>query len=294
MAAVADTSTSDARALIEAQRAEIESLRRELEATRADDEIARVLFEQSSDAHLIFDDSGIIDCNHAAVKMLLCEDKSQVLNLHPAVLSPERQPDGRRSLEKSVEMDGRARREGYHRFEWIHRRMNGELFPVEVTLTPVQISSGPALLVVWHELTEIKQAESTLREQLDVIVAQRAEIARLSMPLIEVAAGVLMAPVLGTVDRAALAGQVPRILEQVTARATQTLIVDLTGLQQVDAETGELLTRTLAAVSLLGVEGVLVGISPSVAQQLVELGAALQGVKIYRSVREALARLGDS
>lgn len=143
MAAVADTSTSDARALIEAQRAEIESLRRELEATRADDEIARVLFEQSSDAHLIFDDSGIIDCNNAAVKMLLCEDKSQVLNLHPAVLSPERQPDGRRSLEKSVEMDGRARREGYHRFEWIHRRMNGELFPVEVTLTPVQISERP-------------------------------------------------------------------------------------------------------------------------------------------------------
>ena len=53
-----------------------------------------MLFEQSSDAHLIFDErDGIIDCNHATVAMLRYRDKSEVLALHPAVLSPEYQPD---------------------------------------------------------------------------------------------------------------------------------------------------------------------------------------------------------
>ena len=122
----------------------------------------RVLFEKSSDAHLLVDDTGIMDCNDAAVKMLRCSDKLEVLTLHPGALSPEFQPDGRHSLEKCVEMDALARQNGYHRFEWTHRKMDGQLFPVEVTLTPVTIDGKATLLVVWHDLTRRKQAESAL------------------------------------------------------------------------------------------------------------------------------------
>ena len=128
-------------------------------------ETFRVLFEQSSDAHLIFDErDGILDCNRAAVNMLRCRDKSEVLASHPAVLSPEFQPDGRRSLDKCVDMDAAARRHGFHRFDWTHRRADGEEFPCEVTLTPVELHGRPALLVVWHDLTDRKQAEDALRE----------------------------------------------------------------------------------------------------------------------------------
>ena len=127
-------------------------------------ETVRVLFEQSSDAHLIFDErNGILDCNHAAVAMLRYRDKSEVLALHPAVLSPEYQPCGRRSLDKCIDMDAEARRNGYHRFDWTHRRADGEEFPCEVTLTPVELHGRTALLVVWHDLTERKRAEDALR-----------------------------------------------------------------------------------------------------------------------------------
>ena len=123
-----------------------------------------MLFEYSSDAHLLFDDTGIIDCNHAAVAMLRCRDKTEALALHPAVLSPTYQPDGRLSLEKCVEMDALAYEKGYHRFEWTHRKMDGETFPVEVTLTPVTLNGKPTLLVVWHDMTERKRAEEALRQ----------------------------------------------------------------------------------------------------------------------------------
>ncbi len=124
----------------------------------------RVLFEQSSDAHLLFNGAGIIDCNEATVQMLGCQDKREVLGLHPAALSPEFQPDGQPSMLKCIEMDAIAHRCGYHRFDWTHRRHDGEEFLCEVTLTPVVLEGRPALLVVWHDLTERQRAQQALIE----------------------------------------------------------------------------------------------------------------------------------
>jgi len=140
-------------------------LLREVTSSSGAEERFRVLFEQSSDAHLLFGDEGIIDCNQATLTMLGGVERSAVIGLHPARLSPEFQPDGRRSDEKCIEMDRLARERGHHRFEWQHRRLDGSDFPVEVTFTPVQLCGQPVLLVVWHDLTERKAAERAERER---------------------------------------------------------------------------------------------------------------------------------
>ena len=41
----------------------------------------RVLFEHSSDPHIIFDATGITDCNEAMVRLLGAPDKGHVLAL---------------------------------------------------------------------------------------------------------------------------------------------------------------------------------------------------------------------
>ena len=71
-------------------------------------------------------------------------------------------------------MDGIATARGYHRFEWLHRKLDGEVFPVEVTLNAVQIGGKPALIVVWHDLTEIKRAEAELRRRTEELAAINA------------------------------------------------------------------------------------------------------------------------
>jgi PAS domain S-box-containing protein len=271
-------------------RAHNERLELEAAANASANENFRVLFEYSSDAHLLFDDRGIIDCNPAAILMLRCADKAQVLNLHPAVLSPELQPDGRSSLEKSVEMDALARVHGHHRFEWMHRRRTGEDFPVEVTLTPVRLSSGPALLVVWHELTEVKRREAELRSQLELIRAQQAEIYRLSMPVIEVWDRVLMVPVLGALDRETAASLTTPVLAAIARTGARAIILDLTGLTGADLPTARHLGRLLTATQLLGAEGMIVGIGPTVAQAFIAAGAEFPRVRTLATLREALQR----
>src|SRR3954464_13882845 len=122
----------------------------------------QILFDRSSDPHIIFDATGITDCNDAMIRLLGAPDKSRVLSLHPAALSPEFQPDGRRSAEKSAEMDRIARQRGHHRFEWVHRRLDGKEVPVEVAMSAVEINGAPAMVVVWHDLTDRKRAENEL------------------------------------------------------------------------------------------------------------------------------------
>ena len=120
------------------------------------------IFENASDAFLIISGSNFIDCNESAVQLLNAKSKKQVLISHPSQLSPEKQPDGRNSLEKANEMMDIAHRKGFHRFEWIHKKLTGEVFPVEVSLTAIEFNSKLVLYTLWKDLTKVKEKEELL------------------------------------------------------------------------------------------------------------------------------------
>ena len=74
----------------------------------------QVLFERSSDAHLLFDErDGVIDCNQAALQLFGCKDRSELRGLHPAVAVggiPTRR----------TAVDGEVHRDGFNRApRWI-------------------------------------------------------------------------------------------------------------------------------------------------------------------------------
>jgi PAS domain S-box-containing protein len=123
----------------------------------------RRLFECSLDPHLLVAETGIIDCNQAALTMLRCTDKAELMHKQPSDFSPEFQPGGRRSLDCQGEVNEIVERTGTHRFEWTHRRLDGTDVPVEVTLTTVELDGNKHLLSVWHDLTERKNAENKLK-----------------------------------------------------------------------------------------------------------------------------------
>ena len=128
-----------------------------------DSDSYRELFERSADAILIIDGEHFIDCNKSAVRMLRGESRAQVLQMHPSELSPPAQPDGRESREKANEMMATAMRVGNHRFEWVHRRVDGTDFPVEVLLTMVPRGEGHRLHVVWRDISNRRRLEEELR-----------------------------------------------------------------------------------------------------------------------------------
>jgi PAS domain S-box-containing protein len=123
----------------------------------------RVLFDGAADASLLMNDKGFMDCNSAALKMFGYASVADLTALHPADLSPPNQPDGTPSQAGSEQRIATAFLNGKNRFEWLHRRKNGEDFPAEVCLTALTLHGRPALLGTVRDITERKQAESSLR-----------------------------------------------------------------------------------------------------------------------------------
>ncbi len=127
------------------------------------------LFEKSADGILIIDKGKFIQCNEMIVEMLLYDAKEDLLNVRPSELSPEFQPDGRRSDEKAEEMISIAQKKGSHQFEWVHTKANGKNFVTEVTLTAITLNNRNVLHVIWRDISEKKKAQQELLEQKDIL-----------------------------------------------------------------------------------------------------------------------------
>lgn len=118
----------------------------------------RDLFYKSKDCILIIKNGKFIDCNAAAVALLKYKNKEELLNIHPSVISPEKQPDGRSSVEKADEMMQMAIEKGSHRFEWLHKKANGEIFPVDVLLTTITNEDGSITIhTTWRDISKQKK-----------------------------------------------------------------------------------------------------------------------------------------
>jgi PAS domain S-box-containing protein len=123
----------------------------------------RILFNNSPDSYFLYSEGQIIDCNEAAERMMRC-DKSKIIGLTPADLSPRYQPDGCISQEKANLMIQLAYKNGNHTFEWVHRRFdNTEIF-VEISMADIAVDHKPTLFATWRDITERKKNESALQE----------------------------------------------------------------------------------------------------------------------------------
>jgi PAS domain S-box-containing protein len=138
------------------------------EAPKESESKFRLLFERSADAMFLLDGKKFIDCNNAAVEMMKCSSRDELLDLHPSEISPERQTDGQSSREKSEEMIKKAFEKGTHKFEWIYHRSNGEEFPAMITLTAIHWKGEKILHATVKDITERKTAENALLESREL------------------------------------------------------------------------------------------------------------------------------
>ncbi|QKG67077.1 EAL domain-containing protein [Pseudomonas sp. B14-6] len=126
----------------------------------------RALFERSPDPTWILGRRGICsDANAAALKIFGYEDITTLHKIKATDISPLFQNDGQSTTNKAQAMLNMAIEKGVHRFEWLHKRADGTVFPAEVTLSSVTLSDEPMLYAVVRDVSGRKQTEQALLTQ---------------------------------------------------------------------------------------------------------------------------------
>lgn len=152
-----------------------------------------------------------------------------------------------------------------------------------LTIALETVSLLPMLL---RNLLESSATERQMQEA--IITAQRSTIETLSTPIVPVTDDVLVMPLVGTIDSARAMQIMDVMLTGIATHHARVIIVDITGVSVIDTAVANYLIQATRAARLLGTTVVLVGITPEVAQTMVQLGVELAGIVTRSNLQSGL------
>jgi rsbT co-antagonist protein RsbR len=140
-----------------------------------------------------------------------------------------------------------------------------------------------------RDVTNQKQVEAeSARLQQEVAEAQQRAIQELSTPVIPILEGVIVMPLVGSIDTLRARGILRKLLGGIREHRAKVVILDITGVPIVDSGVAAHLNKSIQAARLKGARTIVVGISDAVAETIVELGLDWSGIETLSDLQTGL------
>lgn len=140
------------------------------------------------------------------------------------------------------------------------------------------------------------QHDEMERALLNVVTEHRIQeerfnhaLSEISTPIIPVHEGILILPLIGSINSRRATDITERLLEAISASQAEIVIIDITGVPMIDTSIANHMLVTTRAANLLGSQVVLVGIGPEIAQTIVHLGVDLQDLVTLANLQSGIA-----
>jgi rsbT co-antagonist protein RsbR len=114
----------------------------------------------------------------------------------------------------------------------------------------------------------VQQRERVIREQQEAI-------RELSTPVLQVRERLLILPIIGLIDPQRARQLTEQLLRGIRTNRAKVVVIDITGVAAMDASVANHLVQTVEAARLLGATVIVTGLSPEIAQTLVNIGVDL-------------------
>jgi rsbT co-antagonist protein RsbR len=135
----------------------------------------------------------------------------------------------------------------------------------------------------------VQERERTIREQQEAI-------RELSTPVLQVRDRLLILPIIGLIDPQRARQLTEQLLRGIRANRAKVVVIDITGVAAMDTNVANHLVQTVEASRLLGATVIVTGLSPEIAQTLVNIGVDLSKMTtvgdLQGGIEEAERRLG--
>jgi rsbT co-antagonist protein RsbR len=260
-------------------------------------ELAENVVASISDMLLIVDGDGRIQQANRAVETLLGSSEKELLGRRIQTLFSTDAGDAA-GLDADwlsvVLRDGEIRN-----CDAAYLTRDDQPLPVVFSASRLRSPQGAVIgaVCIAKDVTERRQAERDLREQLERITSQEEMIRALFTPIIRVWERVLVLPIIGELDPQRVAQIMHDLLHAVVDTRSAYVVLDLTGVEAVDGETADNLLRINHAVRLLGAGCLLSGISPSFARSIIaqdlDLRELVSFSTLHAALHHALMHMGE-
>ena len=138
--------------------------------------------------------------------------------------------------------------------------------------------------------------ENYIRSREEIIQQQRMDMMELSTPVIKVWDKILTLPIIGTLDSRRAQMMMEALLQKIVESGSTIAILDITGVRTMDTLVANHLIKTVTAARLMGARCILTGVSPAIAQTMVQLGIDLTQIttraQMSDGIKLALEMLG--
>ncbi|HEX8070907.1 MAG TPA: STAS domain-containing protein [Pyrinomonadaceae bacterium] len=142
----------------------------------------------------------------------------------------------------------------------------------------------------------LAMVENFIRSREEIIRQQRADMLELSTPVIKVWDKILTLPIIGTLDSRRAQLMMEALLQRIVESGSTVAILDITGVRTMDTLVANHLIKTVTAARLMGARCILTGVSPAIAQTMVQLGIDLSQIttraQMADGIRLALELVG--
>lgn len=130
--------------------------------------------------------------------------------------------------------------------------------------------------------------QAYLEEKERTIYAQEAELRETATPITQIWDGVLTLPIIGTLDSSRTMLIMEALLNRIAQDRAQAVVMDLTGVKNIDSQVSHHLIQMVRAVQLMGSDAILTGIRPEIARALTSLNIDLGNVTTRASLSDGL------
>ncbi|MGB0695438.1 MAG: PAS domain S-box protein [Rhodospirillaceae bacterium] len=254
------------------------------------DDFFVAVFECVLDGIVIINAKGVICAVNAAIPIMFGYDREEMIGQNVRMLMHENTAAKHDGYLQNYAETSIAKIIGIGR-EDIARRANGEMFPIDLSVSQVDHGADRYYVGVIRDISDLKESQSIIEEQ-------RRSLLDLSTPALQLFDGIVLMPLIGTIDSERASMVIERLLNTVSQFEAKVAILDVTGVNVIDTDVARHILKAVAAAKMLGSEVVLTGINPTGAQTLVQLGVDLSNVNtkgtLRSGIQEGLRLVGET
>lgn len=122
----------------------------------------------------------------------------------------------------------------------------------------------------------------------EAMARQSQTLMEMSTPVTEIWGGILMLPAVGLIDSRRAQDMMNAILNRIAGTQSKSVILDISGVAVVDTAVANHLLKITRATRLMGCECIISGLSPAIAQTIVELGIEVGSIRTVATLKDAL------